>query len=85
MGSAPYSRRKDANVEMVEIDVLDGNKVTVVAATYLEAERLKRFAKAAEKAFERLGEIGDYAHANSTGPEVPDALWEVRSMAYELT
>ena len=27
--------------------------------------------------------IGDYAHSNSTGPAVPDALWEVRRMAYE--
>ena len=33
---------------------------------------------------ERLCEIGDYAHENSTGPAVPDALWTVREMAYEL-
>jgi len=30
-----------------------------------------------------LEEIGDYAHDKSTGPAVPDALWEVRSMAYD--
>ena len=29
-----------------------------------------------------LLKIGDYAHDHSTGPAVPDALWEVRSMAY---
>jgi hypothetical protein len=29
-----------------------------------------------------LQEIGDFAHDRSTGPAVPDALWEVRSMAY---
>ena len=29
-----------------------------------------------------LREIGDFAHDRSTGPAVPDALWEVRSMAY---
>ncbi len=32
---------------------------------------------------EALRAIGDYAHDKSTGPAVPDALWEVRSMAYE--
>jgi len=30
-----------------------------------------------------LEAIGDYAHDKSTGPAVPDALWEIRSMAYE--
>lgn len=30
-----------------------------------------------------LEAIGDYAHDKSTGPAVPDALWEVRSMAYD--
>jgi len=33
---------------------------------------------------ERLRDIGDYAHEHSTGPAVPDALWTVREMAYEL-
>lgn len=32
---------------------------------------------------EALRQIGDYAHDHSTGPAVPDALWEVRSMAYD--
>ena len=32
----------------------------------------------------RLREIGDYAHEHSTGPAVPDDLWTVREMAYEL-
>ena len=32
---------------------------------------------------EALKEIGDYAHDRSTGPVVPDALWEIRSMAYD--
>lgn len=32
---------------------------------------------------DRLREIGDFAHDHSTGPAVPDALWEVRAMAYE--
>lgn len=31
---------------------------------------------------EALREIGDFAHDRSTGPAVPDALWEVREMAY---
>lgn len=32
---------------------------------------------------ERLSAIGNYAHDHSTGPAVPDALWEIRAMAYE--
>jgi hypothetical protein len=31
-----------------------------------------------------LTEIAEYAHENSTGPTVPDALWEIRQMAYEI-
>lgn len=31
---------------------------------------------------ELLRQIGDFAHDASTGPAVPDALWEIRSMAY---
>jgi DNA-directed RNA polymerase subunit RPC12/RpoP len=30
-----------------------------------------------------LEKIGDYAHDKSAGPAVPDALWEIRSMAYD--
>ena len=40
-------------------------------------------AKEIERLLEVLREIGDFAHDKSTGPEVPDALWEVRHMAYE--
>lgn len=36
-----------------------------------------------EAAYEALAHIGDFAHDKSTGPAVPDALWEVRSMAYD--
>lgn len=31
---------------------------------------------------DRLTDIGNFAHDKSTGPAVPDALWEVRRMAY---
>lgn len=31
-----------------------------------------------------LKQIGDFAHSRSTGPVLPDDLWEVRMMAYEL-
>ena len=29
-----------------------------------------------------LVEIGEFAHANSTGPAVPDEFWSIRDMAY---
>ena len=31
-----------------------------------------------------LTDIGDIAHNNSTGPAVPDTLWEIRQRAYQL-
>lgn len=36
-----------------------------------------------KKMVEALRKIGDFAHDKSTGPAVPDALWEIRSMAYD--
>jgi hypothetical protein len=36
----------------------------------------------ARKMVDALREIGDFAHDKSTGPVVPDALWEIRSIAY---
>jgi len=45
-------------------------------------ERIAVMEKRTEEAQEVLRQIGDYAHGRSTGPTVPDALWEVREMAY---
>ena len=32
----------------------------------------------------RLRDIGDIAHEQSTGPAEPDWLWHIRELAYEL-
>jgi hypothetical protein len=48
-------------------------------------ESLKQSEARVRELESRLKEIGDFAHDRSTGPAVPDALWEVRAMAYELT
>lgn len=57
-----------------------------VAAERAESARLRQLLNLARDdyntAAQRLQKIGDYAHDHSTGPAVPDALWEVRSMAY---
>lgn len=37
----------------------------------------------ANKMLEALREIGDIAHDKSTGPSVPDVLWEIRAIAYD--
>ncbi|KSW22640.1 MULTISPECIES: hypothetical protein [unclassified Pseudomonas] len=51
-----------------------------------DRDRLKAENEALRKAFdeanEMLARIGDFAHDKSAGPAVPDALWEIRSMAY---
>jgi hypothetical protein len=49
------------------------HKDALIAAAEARAERLANL----------LGDIGDRAHDASTGPAVPDALWEIRGMAYE--
>jgi hypothetical protein len=36
-----------------------------------------------DRLHDRLRQIGDRAHDASTGPAVPDVLWEIRSMAYD--
>ncbi|MCA3190955.1 hypothetical protein [Cupriavidus sp.] len=38
---------------------------------------------ALDAAHDALLSIGNFAHDKSTGPAVPDALWEIRSMAYD--
>ena len=57
-----------------------------LAAERAESARLRHLLNLARDdyntAAQRLQDIGDYAHDHSTGPAVPDALWEVRSMAY---
>lgn len=57
-----------------------------VATERAESARLRHLLNLARDdyntAAQRLQDIGDYAHDHSTGPAVPDALWEVRSMAY---
>ena len=56
------------------------------AAERAESARLRHLLNLARDdyntAAQRLQDIGDYAHDHSTGPAVPDSLWEVRSMAY---
>ena len=45
---------------------------------------LKRVADATiDRLHDRLRQIGDRAHDASTGPAVPDVLWEIRSLAYD--
>ncbi len=36
-----------------------------------------------DAALAALKDIGDFAHCRSTGPAVPDAMWEIRRMAYD--
>lgn len=46
-------------------------------------ERFEALREEVQSLRDRLRAIGDYAHSHSSGPAVPDALWEVRAMAYE--
>ena len=74
-----------------EINPMDGRGVINVAVKSSDYERLSLYMRECKALVEtnldleaRLKDIGDFAHDRSTGPGVPDDLWEVRRMAYEL-
>lgn len=77
-------------MQVVKLDVKDGQGVIEVAvADGTAARRVEEFFKWALAAgnerddmSEVLQDIGNFAHERSTGPAVPDDLWEVRRMAY---
>lgn len=59
-------------------------------AAVIEAEvsahyesQLRAAAELSYEKAEALGRIADLAHAKSTGPAVPDTLWEIRNIAQE--
>lgn len=62
----------------IPIEQLECDK-SVLIDMLKERIELKRKCEELES---RLKEIGDFAHDKSTGPAVPDPLWEVRRMAY---
>jgi hypothetical protein len=77
-------------MHIVRLEVNDGcGGIDVAVEDAAAAHRLKEFFQWAldtdkERAefSDLLHDIGNFAHDNSTGPAVPDALWEVRRMAY---
>jgi len=77
-------------MQIVKLDVKDGRgEIEVAVADIFAARRLEEFFKWAldagnerDEISDLLHDIGNFAHDRSTGPAVPDALWEVRRMAY---
>jgi hypothetical protein len=47
------------------------------------ANKLEEMDKEIDRLGDLLLEIGNIAHDASTGPAVPDVLWEIRSKAYQ--
>ena len=65
-------------------------EIDVCIAGY-DYDRFALYIKDCESTLEKFAvyedlliEIGDFAHNESTGPSVPDALWKIREMAYQL-
>lgn len=48
-----------------------------------ECPECQDMARQLSELYELLQEIGNLAHDKSTGPAVPDTLWEIRNMAYK--
>jgi hypothetical protein len=87
-------RPADINAIMMDlrnafIDVTIHQTSANLLCNYIETLERSRIQPAASEAGavpdyeDVLRQIGDYAHDRSTGPAVPDALWEIRSMAYD--
>jgi hypothetical protein len=79
-------------MKVIKLNVMDGNQdIEVAVSNQSELDRLNAFIVEAKQSMieleelrEKIHAIGDYAHDNSTGPAVHDALWDIRSMCYEL-
>lgn len=77
-------------MQIVKLDVQDGKgAIEAVVADVVAANRIEEFFRwafeagnARDEMSDLLHDIGNFAHDRSTGPAVPDALWEVRRMAY---
>lgn len=76
---------------MTGINPKDGKHEIDVCVDSRDYDRLTLYIKDCAAMVEKcavfeslLIEIGDYAHNASTGPAVPDALWKIREMAYQL-
>lgn len=75
----PEMDDEEDRAAMAQIDAALKN--TAPGCTLAQRDELR--AKV-DRLVELLQEIGDIAHERSTGPAVPDALWEVRRMVYEF-
>ena len=75
-----------SSLETINSDFRQRIKELTEAGNTLESEREANAVLSAENAElrARLTDIGDFAHARSTGPAIEDDLWEVRRMAYDL-
>ena len=62
--------REGQNYRVYEVDIA----WRAWTAARAEAKRLRGL----------LISIAEYAHDNSQGPEIPDVLWTIRQMAYEI-
>jgi len=55
----------------------DGSSTSIIDQSIRAADRI-------EELESRLLEIGNFAHDQSTGPAIPDEMWSIRDMAYEM-
>lgn len=81
-------RRLAQGLDREHIHMLNGTSLRIsdldglLAALSKEREVADGLRAELEAAYDMLARIGDFAHDKSTGPAIPDALWEVRGMAY---
>lgn len=59
------------------------NHGEAAARDQLQRTNLAAMADQIDRLHDLLRQIGDRAHDASTGPAVPDALWEIRGLAYD--
>lgn len=74
--SKPRPKRKPLSRDKATLHQEVNTLKQQLAAMTIERDALR------DGLHDKLIEIGNFAHDKSTGPAVPDALWEIRHMVY---
>lgn len=69
------------DVEAIDLAIAEIAELKEAYASLFKAHGAEQLT--VDRLHDRLRQIGDRAHDASTGPAVPDVLWEIRSMAYD--
>lgn len=74
----------EVGLGMAQTESIDRLFLELSQFTNAKTERELYWMNRHDALYDVLQKIADTAHDNSTGPAVPDVLWEIRNMAHSL-